>query len=116
MHGHYPLAFEREMGCTEAELRAWLPGASRQLPMAWRAQGADVALDGGSAAIDWQPLAPRRIALIVLPPHGSASCATSISTPSAGAADRRRLSHLAKAGATKPLRHNQPRSERPLQP
>jgi len=67
MHGHYPLAFEREMGCTEAELRAWLPGASRQLPMAWRAQGADVALDGGSAAIDWQPLAPRRIALIVLP-------------------------------------------------
>jgi hypothetical protein len=67
MQGHYPLAFEREMGCTEAELRGWLPGATRDRPIAWRERGVDIALDGGCVAIDWLPLEPRRIALIVLP-------------------------------------------------
>ena len=67
MQGHYPFAFEREMGCTEAELRAWLPGAVREAPIVWRDQGAEIALDGGTASIEWQPRAPRRIALIVLP-------------------------------------------------
>ena len=55
------------MGCTEAELRGWLPGASGHRPIRWRERGADVALDGGHVAIDWRPLEPRRIALIVLP-------------------------------------------------
>jgi hypothetical protein len=67
MQGRYPFAFEREMGCTEAELHGWLPGASRGRDIEWRQQGADIALDGGVARIDWQPLSPRRIALIVLP-------------------------------------------------
>jgi hypothetical protein len=67
MQAHYPLTFEREMGCTAEELRAWLPGASRGCVRAWRESGADVAFDGGSATIDWQALEPRRIALISVP-------------------------------------------------
>ena len=67
MQGHYPPAFEREMGCTEAELRGWLPAASRDRHIDWRDRGADIALDGGQVSIDWQPLDPRRIGLIVLP-------------------------------------------------
>lgn len=67
MHGRYPLAFEREMGCTEAELRAWLPAACGDRPITWRTQGARIALAPGHADIDWQALAPRRLALIVLP-------------------------------------------------
>jgi hypothetical protein len=67
MQAHYPFAFEREMGCTADELRAWLPGASGGRPIAWRAQGADVTLDSGRVSIDWRTLEPRRIALITLP-------------------------------------------------
>lgn len=67
MQAHYPFAFEREMGCTEDELRAWLPGASGKRAIAWRGQGADIALGAGKVAIDWHALAPRRIALITLP-------------------------------------------------
>ena len=67
MQGHYPFAFEREMGCTEAELRAWLPGAVREAPIVWRDRRAEIALDGGTASIEWQTREPRRIALIVLP-------------------------------------------------
>jgi hypothetical protein len=64
---HYPLAFEREMGCTEEELRAWLPGASGERPLALYDAGADVALDGGVVALRWHRLEPRRIALLALP-------------------------------------------------
>ena len=67
MQGHYPLAFEREMGCTEADLRGWLPAACAGRSIEWRAQGADIAFDGARVSLDWQSLAPRRIALIVLP-------------------------------------------------
>ena len=67
MQGHYPPAFEREMGCTEAELRGWLPGASRGQAIAWRDGGADIALGAGTVSIDWRRGEPRRIALIVLP-------------------------------------------------
>jgi hypothetical protein len=67
MQGYYPLAFEREMGCTEAELRGWLPGATRERPIAWSEVGAEISLDGGTVAITWRRGEPRRIALIVLP-------------------------------------------------
>jgi len=67
MQGHYPFAFEREMGCTEAEWRTWLPGASRERRIDWREHGADIALDDGTVRVDWQTREPRRIALIVLP-------------------------------------------------
>lgn len=67
MQSHYPFAFEREMGCTADELRAWLPGASRGAPIRWAADGARLALDGGTVSIDWATLEPRRIALVTLP-------------------------------------------------
>jgi hypothetical protein len=67
MQAHYPFAFEREMGCTAGELRAWLPGASGGRAIGWREEGADVALDGGCVALRWQTLPARRIALIALP-------------------------------------------------
>jgi hypothetical protein len=67
MQSHYPLAFEREMGCTADELRGWLPGACGERAIVWRAQGADIGLGAGRVTIDWQPLPPRRIALVTLP-------------------------------------------------
>lgn len=67
MQAHYPFDFEREMGCTEGELRAWLPEASGGRTITWRERGAEIRIDRGSASIDWLPLAPRRIALITLP-------------------------------------------------
>lgn len=67
MQAHYPFAFEREMGCTAEELRAWLPGASGGRAIDWRESEAVVSLDAGSATLSWRTLAPRRIALITLP-------------------------------------------------
>ncbi|MES2958268.1 MAG: hypothetical protein V4792_08765 [Pseudomonadota bacterium] len=67
MQAVYALAFVREMGCTEAELRAWLPGACGGRPIAWREQGADIALNGGRVSMGWQTREPRRIAQITLP-------------------------------------------------
>jgi hypothetical protein len=67
VQAHYPFALEREMGCTEAELRGWLPGASRDARIAWCEGGAEIALEGGSVSIAWRTGEPRRIALIVLP-------------------------------------------------
>ena len=67
MQGHYPLEFEREMGCTADELRAWLPGASGGRAIAWHGDAAEVAIDNGCATLTWRALPPRRIALITLP-------------------------------------------------
>ena len=67
MQAHYPFAFEREMGCTADELRAWLPGASGGRALEWREGGAMVSLDEGRATLSWQTLEPRRIALLTLP-------------------------------------------------
>jgi hypothetical protein len=67
MQAHYPFEFEREMGCTAEELRAWLPGASGGRAITWHEHSANVSLDDGSVSIDWRALAPRRIALITLP-------------------------------------------------
>lgn len=55
------------MGCTVSELRGWLPGACGERPIVWREQGVEVTIEGGSAAIAWQVLEPRRIALIAVP-------------------------------------------------
>jgi len=59
--------FEREMGCTADELRGWLPGAIGAASLAWRPDGVDVGIGTGHLRLDWQPLPPLRIALIVLP-------------------------------------------------
>ena len=67
MHGHYPTAFEREMGCSAEELCRWLPGGARGRAIAWRAGGADIALESGSVSIEWRTLPARRLGLITLP-------------------------------------------------
>jgi hypothetical protein len=67
MQAHYAFAFEREMGCTADELRAWLPGASGGREIAWHGDQAAVRLDAGRVTVGWRALPPRRIALIVLP-------------------------------------------------
>jgi hypothetical protein len=68
MAGEIPAGFAREQGCTEAEWLGWLPGAVRGC--AWRRvppDGAEVDVGDGRLLLRWTPLAPRRIALIVLP-------------------------------------------------
>ncbi len=67
MQGHYPLDFEREMGCSADELRAWLPGASGGRMIVWHDDGARVAIDDGHATLQWRALPPRRIALLSMP-------------------------------------------------
>jgi hypothetical protein len=67
MQAHYPESFDREMGCTEAELRQWLPGASQGRPVELSDGQARVGLDAGQLHLTWQTLPPRRIALLHLP-------------------------------------------------
>ncbi len=67
MQGWYPAAFEREMGCTEAELRLWLPGAVGHRTLEPLPGGVAVAVDGGRLVLRWAPLPDRRIALVRLP-------------------------------------------------
>ncbi|MBI5718821.1 MAG: hypothetical protein HZC37_14170 [Burkholderiales bacterium] len=67
--GDVPEAFERDMGCTSAELLASLatalPGAVL-LVNAERASASAV-FDAGALHIHWSTLPPRRIALLVIP-------------------------------------------------
>jgi hypothetical protein len=67
--GHYAATFEREQGCTETEWLAWLPGAVRthRLVIGPAPGSAAVEIDGGWLQIRWQPLPPRRIALMAMP-------------------------------------------------
>lgn len=62
-----PAAFEREMGCTAEELLKWLPGATGGCALALRPGAADVAVGDGALRLRWQPLPPRRIALLSVP-------------------------------------------------
>jgi len=59
--------FERDMGCTEAELLHWLPGATRGLPLSVGLRWAQVTLNSGSLRLEWTVLEPRRIALLCIP-------------------------------------------------
>lgn len=67
VQSHDDERFEREMGCTAAELIDWLPGASGARPLALAGASAEVALEPGRLRLEWQPLPERRIGLIVLP-------------------------------------------------
>jgi hypothetical protein len=67
MQAHCPEAFDREMGCTEAELLQWLPGATRGRPVETSAGQARVSIDAGHLMLVWHTLAPRRIALMQIP-------------------------------------------------
>lgn len=65
--GADPLRFEREMGCTEAEWRSWLPGAVRGAPLQLEHERAQVTLGAGRLVLQWQTLSPRVIALVRIP-------------------------------------------------
>jgi hypothetical protein len=62
-----PAEFERELGCTAAELGHWLPGAAAPHPVRVQRDGAEVAINGGCLRLRWETLAPRRIALLSVP-------------------------------------------------
>ena len=65
--GACPPEFEREMGCTEAEWRSWLPGAVRGAPLQLEQEHARVTLGAGRLVLRWQTLPPRVIALVRIP-------------------------------------------------
>jgi hypothetical protein len=67
LQGWYAAAFEREMGCTEAEWLMWLPGAVAARPLQLGAGVAQVAIGAGTLRLSWQSLPERRIALMRLP-------------------------------------------------
>jgi hypothetical protein len=67
VQGWYAAQFEREMGCTESELRQWLPGAVSGRAMVVSAAGARIALEPGSLRLQWRALEPLRIALLCMP-------------------------------------------------
>jgi hypothetical protein len=61
MQQHWPDAFERDMGCTEAEWLSWLPGAVGQHALVIGQQMAQV---GEFLHLSWTPQPPRVIALL----------------------------------------------------
>ncbi len=67
MQAWYPADFKREMGCTEAELLMWLPGAVNGHALTLLPRSADVAIGGGRLELAWRELPPRRIALLRMP-------------------------------------------------
>jgi hypothetical protein len=67
MQAHYPASFDREMGCTEAELMGWLSGAVQGRPVDARDGHATVAIDTGQLVLAWHALPPRQIALMRIP-------------------------------------------------
>lgn len=60
-------SFEREHGCTVAEWTGWLPTAVHGHALRLDGSRAEVALGAGMLHLTWQPLPPRRIALLNLP-------------------------------------------------
>jgi len=67
MQAWYEARFDREMGCTAAEIQRWLPGASRGLAVQFEDAGAMVTLGGGTLHLVWRPLQARQIALMRMP-------------------------------------------------
>lgn len=67
MQAFYPAEFDREMGCTEAELLAWLPGATGGRRVDLGTGEARIEVAGGDLKLRWQEMPPRRIALMSMP-------------------------------------------------
>jgi len=67
MQAHYPEAFDRDVGSTEAEWLAQLPGAANGNAVEIGSGAARIAVGAGELLLAWQVLPPRRIALIELP-------------------------------------------------
>jgi hypothetical protein len=63
----YPETFERDMACTEAEWRAWLPAAFGAHRHALQGNAAQVQIGSGELLLQWQAQPPRVIALVRLP-------------------------------------------------
>ena len=82
MPGDCPEAFDREMGCTEAELLQWLPGASRGRPLTLGSHTARVSIDAGQLVLTWQAQRPRQIALLCVPRLAVSFCFLGVSETS----------------------------------
>lgn len=67
MQAYYPADFKREMGCTEAELLMWLPGAVNAHALTLMPRSAEVAIGAGRLELAWRELPPRQIALMRMP-------------------------------------------------
>ena len=67
MQGWYAADFEREMGCTEAELLRWLPGAAGPHALRVGDRNAVVTIDAGRLQLRWIALPARQIALMRMP-------------------------------------------------
>jgi hypothetical protein len=67
MQGWYAETFEREMGCTAAELVRWLPGASGGRAIELRADAALISIGDGQLRLTWKTMPPRQIALLRMP-------------------------------------------------
>ena len=82
MQAQYPAEFDREMGCTEAELLQCLPGAAQGRPLSVGLRQASITIDAGSLLLSWQTLPPRQIALLRLPRLAVSFRFSGISEPS----------------------------------
>lgn len=67
MYSSYPAKFEREMGCTEADWRRWLPAALGEHKAAIHGSRAAVDLMPGSLLLSWSVGAPRVIGEVRIP-------------------------------------------------
>lgn len=67
MQSFYPERFERDMACTEAEWRLWLPRAVGPHPYQISGTSARVSIGEGELRLAWQVAPPRVIALMRLP-------------------------------------------------
>lgn len=67
MQSSYEAAFEREMGCTEAEWLGWLPAAMGDCAWERHGQSAMAELPPGSLSLRWEARPPRVIALMRMP-------------------------------------------------
>ncbi len=67
MQGWYEARFEREMGCTEADLLRWLPGAATPHAVQVLGQWATVVIGVGRLKLRWRVLPARQIALMRMP-------------------------------------------------
>ena len=67
MQAEYAAQFDREMGCTEAELLRWLPGAVGAHGVQVLGPSATVPISAGSLTLRWLALPDRQIALMRMP-------------------------------------------------
>ena len=67
MQAWYGARFERDMGCTAADLLQSLPGAVNGRALTLATGSAEVRIDAGRLALRWHALPERRIALVRLP-------------------------------------------------